>query len=188
MITATRTNQHCRAGILIRSRAIHGHRRCRNISEANHTLARYQLIRWLGDIVLFADVAFLARCGAWPDLDFLDGLSSKRWTQRKRGQAASKRDEFHTRNQPHAPASVEILKPCGSGMSTIVVPLVCECFGGCLLEIASHNTSVAVRKIRTLHHQDIANTLDWINPRLGAPRSPMAKCAWRKHCRYAFVR
>src|SRR5258707_2374526 len=66
--------------------------------------------------------------------------------------------------------------------------LLCQAFGGCLLEIAPHNTSVAVRKIRTLHHQDVSNILDWINPCLRAPRSAMAKCAWRKHCRHASVR
>jgi hypothetical protein len=61
-------------------------------------------------------------------------------------------------------------------------------FGGGLLERAANDAGVAVREIGALHHQNESEALDWIDPRLRAPRSAMAEGAGGKHFGYAFVR
>ena len=52
----------------------------------------------------------------------------------------------------------------------------------------AHLTGVAVRKIRTLHHQHIGDPAHRINPRLRAPRTAVAEAAGREHRRHALVR
>jgi len=125
MITATRTNQHCAPVFLSEAgdtppSSVLKHFRGESPS------CRYQLIGWLGDIVLLADIAFLA--GAAPRQIWIsltgsaekDGRSVS--TDRQQANETDFKAVFIREINPTRLRASRFFKAMRSGMSTIVVP------------------------------------------------------------------